>query len=69
MGRVVEESNLLSVPATPFAKEEVNPETHSLDQRQLSVKGLRLKAAGLLAGWGQHGNRFGKRSHQIRLLS
>jgi hypothetical protein len=67
--RVVEESNLLSVPATPFAKEEVNSETKSLDQRQLSVKGLRLKAASLLARRGQQGNRFGKRSHQIRLFS
>jgi hypothetical protein len=31
--RVVEESNLLAVPSTPFADKEVHPETNSLDQR------------------------------------
>jgi hypothetical protein len=66
---VAEEANLFSVPATPFAEEEVHPQTNSLHQRQLSVESLRLKATSLLASEGQQGNRFGKRFHLIRLLS
>ena len=38
--RVAEEANLFSVAATPFAEEEVHPQTNSLDQRQFSVESL-----------------------------
>jgi hypothetical protein len=66
---VAEEANLFSVAATPFAEEEVDPQTNSLDQRQFSVESLRLKATSLLARGGQQRNRFGKRFHLIRLIS
>jgi hypothetical protein len=38
--RVAKEANLLSVATTPFAEEEVHPQTNSLDQRQFSVESL-----------------------------
>jgi hypothetical protein len=37
---VSKEANLLSVATTPFAEEEVHPQTNSLDQRQFSVESL-----------------------------
>jgi len=64
---IVEETNLLSVSATPLTKEKMDSQANSLHQGECSIKCLRLKAAGLLASGGQQGNRFGKRFHQISL--
>jgi len=66
---IVEETNLLSVSATPLTKQEMHLQANSLHQGEFPIKCLRLKAAGLLASGGQQGNRFGKRFHQIRLSS
>ena len=60
---IVQETNLLSVSATPLTKEKMDPQTNSLHQGELSIKCLRLKTAGLLASGGQQGNRFGELLH------
>jgi hypothetical protein len=49
---IVEETDLLSISAAPFAKGKMNSQTNSLHQRELSIKGLRLEATGLLATGG-----------------
>jgi hypothetical protein len=64
VGCITEEVNLLSVPATPLAEHEVHSQPESLDHRQFSIEGLRLKAAYLLATWRKQGDRFGKGFHQ-----
>jgi len=61
---IVEETNLLAVSATPLAKEEMDSQANSLHQGELSIKRLRLEAAGLLASGGQNCNRFSKRFHE-----
>jgi hypothetical protein len=44
-----QEANLPSIAAAPFAEEQVDAQADSLDERQLSIKSLGLKAAGLPA--------------------
>jgi hypothetical protein len=67
--RIVQETDLLSISATPLTKQEMDPQAKSLHQGEFALECLRLKAAGLLASGRQQGNRFGKRFHQIRLSS
>ena len=56
--RVVEESNLLSVSATPLAEQEMDPQANSLHQGELPIECSRLKATGLLATQGQQQEDF-----------
>src|SRR5215471_15151399 len=49
---IVEETNLVSVSATPLAEQEMYPQADSLHERKFSIQCLRLKAGGLLAAWG-----------------
>src|SRR5436190_1709629 len=64
-GSVLQEANLFSVPATPFAQEEVHLQANSLKHRQFSIKSLRLKAAGLLATRRNQRDPFGKGFRQV----
>ena len=49
VGCVTEETNLLSIPATPFAQQKMNPKPDALENGQLVIERLRLKPAGLPA--------------------
>lgn len=49
VGCVVEETNLLSVAATPFAEQKMNPKSDLLGQREVTIHGLRLQTRGLAA--------------------
>jgi hypothetical protein len=47
--RAMEEANVLSITATPFAQEEVNPQSDALEGGQFVVERLGLKTACLAA--------------------
>ncbi len=49
VGCLAEEMNLLSISATPFAEEEMNPKADALKNGEFVVQCLRLKSAGLPA--------------------
>jgi len=49
VGRVVKETDLLSIAATPFAEQEMNPEADALGKGQPVIQRLGLKTAGLPA--------------------
>ena len=49
--RVSQETDLLSVAATPSAKEQVQAQAESLAKRELAVERVRLQAGRLLAVW------------------
>jgi hypothetical protein len=49
VGCVTEETNLLSISATPFAKQEMNPKADALENWQSVIQRFRLKTTGLPA--------------------
>jgi len=47
VGCVVEETNLLSVAATPFAEQKMNPKADMLENWQFVIQRFRLKTTSL----------------------
>ena len=56
MGCITQKGDLLPIPATPFAKQQMHPQAKSLAKREIPVKRGGLQAGRVFAPWRQVGN-------------